>query len=172
MTSLFLASGRAQPAKEYDRRAACLYKLAEFVDWPAEAFASAESPIVIGLLGTDPFGKTLDDLVRNELVKNRKLVVRRFQRVEDIDTCHILFISESETSRLDHIFSVLKGKSILTVSEIENFSRRGGMVRFMAQRNKLRMRINLEAAKAANLTISSKLLRIVELASTRGGTSR
>src|ERR1043165_7921116 len=155
-------------ARESDRRAACIYKLAEFVDWPEEAFRPADAPIIIGVLGADPFGKVLDGVVQNEVVKNRKLVVQRYRRVEEISTCNILFISQSEGGRLEQILSMLKGKNILTVGESESFARRGGMVRFLTEKNKLRMRINVEAAKAANLTISSKLLRIADLVGADG----
>jgi hypothetical protein len=157
-----------QIAREYDRRAACLYKLAEFVDWPSQAFPTDQTPFVIGVLGTDPFGKSLDEIAQNEVAKNRKLVVERYNNVIQIRSCHILFISPSEEARLDQILSALKGKSILTVGETEDFVRRGGVLRFRTERNALRLRINLEAAKAANLTMSSKLLHIAELVSTSG----
>jgi len=158
-----------QAAQEYARRAACIFKLAEFVDWPQEAFPAADSPLVIGILGVDPFGNVLDDIVRNETVKNRKIVVRRYQRLEEIKGCHILFICQSEAGRMEPILSNLKKQSILTIGETENFDRQGGMIRFVTEKNKLQMKINAEAAKAANVTISSKLLRMVELSGTRGG---
>jgi hypothetical protein len=78
-------------------------------------------------------------------------------------TCHILFISQSESKRLEQIVAALKGRSILTVSDSDGFTRYGGMIRFVTEKNKLRLRINLEAATAANLTISSKLLRPAEI---------
>src|SRR2546427_9710737 len=68
---------RAQTFKEYDLKAAFLYHLAQFVDWPPEAFPTEETPLVIGILGTDPFGKVLDDIVDDEVVKNRKMAVQR-----------------------------------------------------------------------------------------------
>ena len=112
-----------QTAQEYARRAACIFKLTEFVDWPQEAFATTNSPLVIGILGADPFGKILDDIVRDETVKNRKIVVRRHQRLEEIGGCHILFISQSEAGRMEQILSNLKKQSILTIGETENFDR-------------------------------------------------
>jgi len=158
-----------QTAQEYARRAACIFKLTEFVDWPEEAFQTMDSPLIIGILGADPFGKILDDIVRNETVKNRKIVVRRYQRLEEINGCHILFISQSEAGRMEQILSNLKKRSILTIGETENFDGQGGMIRFVTERNKLQMKINLEAAKAANVTLSSKLLRVAELSGGRGG---
>jgi len=154
---------RAQAFKEYDVKAAFLYHLAEFVDWPPEAFPAAEHPLVIGVLGADPFGKALDEVVKNEEVKNRKLDVQRYHSMEEVKTCHILFISQSEAGRLEQIFSSLKDRKILTVGDTEGFAQRGGIVRFLTEKNKIRLRINLDAAKAASLTISSKLLRAAEV---------
>jgi hypothetical protein len=168
--TVFLAPQlRAQAFKEYDLKATFLYHLAQFVEWPAEAFPTEETPLVIGVLGTDPFGKVLDDIVENEVVKNHKLTTQRYRTVEEITSCHILFISQSEGGRLDRILADLKQRSILTVGDTEGFAQRGGMVRFLTEKNKIRLRINVDAAKAANLTISSKLLRAADLASTKTG---
>jgi hypothetical protein len=154
---------RAQAFKEYDLKAAFLYHLAQFVEWPSDAFPTEETPLVIGVFGTDPFGKVLDEIVRDEVVKNRKLDVQRYRTMEEIKVCHILFISQSEAGRLDQIFSSIKDRNILTVGDTEGFAQRGGMVRFRTEKNKIRLRINIDAAKAAGLTISSKLLRAAEV---------
>jgi len=105
-------------------------------------------------------------MVQDEVVKNRKLKVQRFRSLEEIKSCHILFISQSEAERLDQVFSSLKGRKILTVGDTEGFAQRGGMVRFLTEKNKIRLRINIAAAKAANLTISSKLLRAADVVGT------
>jgi hypothetical protein len=159
----FAAPLRAQAFKEYDVKAAFLYHLAEFVEWPPEAFPAAENPLVIGVLGADPFGKALDEIAEDVVVKNRKLKVQRFHNMEEVKTCHILFISQSEAGRLDQIFSLLKDRKILTVGDTEGFALRGGIVRFRTEKNKIRLRINIDAARAASLTISSKLLRAAEV---------
>jgi hypothetical protein len=163
-----LRSGEpSAPLKEYQIKALFLYNFAQFVEWPANAFPSAETPITIGVLGDDPFGSDLDAIVQGDRSGNRALKVRRFQRVEEIDGCHILFISQTESSRLEQILSVLKGRSILTVGDAEGFSLRGGMIRFVTENKKVRMRINLDAAKRAGLTLSSKLLRPAEIVTDR-----
>ena len=159
----FAPQPRAEAFKEYDVKAAFLYHLAEFVEWPPEAFPAAENPLVIGVLGADPFGKALDEIIHGEVVKNRKLTVERYRSMEEVKTCHILFISQSEAGRLDQIFSSLKDRKILTVGDTEGFALRGGMVRFLTEKNKIRLRINIDAAKAASLTISSKLLRAAKV---------
>jgi hypothetical protein len=151
---------------EYQLKAVFLYNFAHFVEWPATAFSDSKGAIVIGVLGTDPFGAALDDVVAGEKVNDHPLSVRRFRRVEEVDGCHILFISQSENERLGEIFERFKGRSILLVGESEGFAIRGGMVRFITERNRVRLRINLEAAKAAGLVISSKLLRPAEIVTT------
>lgn len=142
-----------------------LFNFSQFVDWPPQAFLAPDAPIVIGVLGEDPFGATLDEVVRGELVKGRALVVRRFQRIEQLTDCQIFFISRTERSRLAPILAILKGRGILTVSDLEEFARAGGMIRFVLMDSKIRLRVNLEAAKSAGLTLSSKLLRPAQIVS-------
>lgn len=153
--------------KEYQVKAVFLFNFAQFVDWPQEAFPSLDSPLVIGILGDDPFGPYLDEAIKGERVNNRPMIVRRYQRVEDIKVCHILFISRSEGSRMEKVLQQLKGRSILTVGDTDGFSEIGGIIRFAVESSKVRLKINLRAAKDAHLTISSKLLRPAEIVSMR-----
>lgn len=150
-------------SKEYQVKAAFLFNFTQFIEWPAGVLPANQSPLVICVLGEDPFGGYLDELVRGERVSNHPLVVRRFRQVEQITTCHIVFVSASEAKQLDRILEYLKGRNILTVGDAENFALRGGMIRFITENNKIRFRINLAAARSANLTISSKLLRAAEI---------
>src|ERR1700743_1516208 len=92
-----------------------LFNFSQFVEWPPQAFAEPGSPIIICVLGSDPFGTTLDEVVRGEPVQGGALSVRRSQRVEDLTECQILFISRSEQARLQPILKTLQGRSILTV---------------------------------------------------------
>lgn len=155
------ASG--QVSREYAIKAAFMFNFAEFTEWPASAFPTPDSPMVIGILGADPFGKVLDDTVRNEAVRGHRLTVERYRKVEEIKTCHILYIGQSEAGHLDQVLAALRGKPVLTFSDIEGSAPQGVMVRFVAERNKIRLRINVEAAKIAELTISSKVLRAAEI---------
>lgn len=160
------APGRAQapPAPtEYQVKAVFLFNFSQFVDWPPAAFADGRSPLVIGVLGRDPFGAMLDEIVRGETVNGRPLAVRRYESVEQVEACHILFIDRSQDSHLDADLAALKGRSILTVGDFDGFARRGGIVRFATVGNKIRLRVNLAAAQQAKLTISSKLLRPAEI---------
>jgi hypothetical protein len=156
-------SAQTQPSREYQVKAVFLFNFAQFVEWPPAAFGGANSPIVIGVLGEDPFGAYLDETVRGEKVDNRPLEVQRYRRVDEIKTCHVLFISRSEGNRLEQILVSLKDRSLLIVGDGDDFVQRGGMIRLATAQNKIRMIISVQAAKAANLTISSKLLRSAEV---------
>jgi hypothetical protein len=150
-------------SSEYQVKAVFLFNFTQFVEWPASAFPNEKAPLVIGVLGEDPFGLFLDETVQGEKVNGHPLVVRRFQRAEDTGPCHILFINWGKGDKLKQLLADLKGRSVLTVSDAADFARQGGMVRFLTENNKIRIRINLKATKAADLTISSKLLRLAEI---------
>jgi len=152
---------------EYPLKAVFLLNFARFTGWPTNVFERADSPLVIDVLGTDPFGPLLDDAVRGETVDGRKFVVERCRHLEDIKTCHILFISQSEAPRLGKIIAALKERPILTVSDIESSAYRGFCVRFITEDNKIRLRINLDSLKMAGLTMSSQVLRLAEIVSAK-----
>jgi hypothetical protein len=133
------------------------------------AYESPGAPFVIGVVGEDPFGKTLDEAIAGESLDGHPLVVRRFRKSEDISACNILFIGRSEASRLDETLKLLQGRSVLTVTDILGAERRGAMIVLVNENNRIRMRINVAAAKASNLVISSKLLRPAEVVGNEGG---
>lgn len=147
------------PTPEYQLKAVFLFNFAQFVEWPARAFPRRDTPLIIGVLGDDPFGSYLDELVHDEKIGARPLVARRFKRGEEIGECHILFVSASEISVLGKTLEAMKGRSILTVSDLDPFTKEGGLVRFVTENGKIRLRINVEAASACGLKISSKILR-------------
>ncbi len=140
-----------------------LFNFAQFVNWPPGSVPDPQAPLVIGVLGDDPFGAFLDETVRGETVGGRPFEIRRDRRIEAIANSHILFISRSEVDRLKEILATVAGRPMLTVSDADDFARRGGMIQFVVERSRIRLRINLQAAQAASLTISSKLLRSAEI---------
>jgi hypothetical protein len=159
------AASPAAVSQEYQVKAVFLFNFAQFVEWPPEAFPGMSMPLIIGVLGDDPFGKALDEAVQGETVRGRILITRRWQRVEDVDHCHILFISASEAPHMKQIVGGLNGRHILTVSDTEDFAKQGGMIRLFAENKRTRLKINLDAAREAGLVISSKLLRPAEIVS-------
>jgi hypothetical protein len=155
----------AQGSTEYELKAVMLFNLARFVEWPAKAFAETNSPIIIGVLGRNPFGDTLVEAVRGENVNGRPIVVEHYDNLQSLKPCHILFISSSERSRLDSILAKLKGRPTLSVSEIDGFTKiPGGMIRFYTNdQKKIRLRLNLESTHAEGLDVSSQLIRVADL---------
>ena len=148
--------------RQYQLKAAFLVNFAQYVQWPSQAFPNDDAPFVFGILGENPFGETLKVLVAGEVIQGRKAVVEQYKSVQEIGPCHILFISDSERARLPAIMGALKGRSILTVSDLEGFNSAGGIIRFITQ-NRIRFRINVGVAQESNLAISSKLLRLAEV---------
>jgi len=163
------AAASTKLTQEYDLKAAFMFHFTQFVDWPPEALPEPGTPLTIGIFGEDPFGKSLDEIVANEAVGSHKLLVRRFQNIDQIDSCQILFISPSEMNRLDRILSHISRRSILTVGETRDFALRSGIIGFVISEKRLRLVINLAAATAAKLTISSQLLRQSEIVGSAGG---
>ena len=154
-------------SREYQIKATFLFNFTQFVEWPTNAFSEDQAPLVIGILGEDPFGMYLDQTIVGEKINNHPLIIQRYRNAEEVKTCHILFINVSKINHLDQVLASLKGRNILTVSDANSFARKGGVIRFFTEDNKMRLQINLEAAKAANLTISSKLLRLADIIATK-----
>lgn len=149
--------------REYALKAACMFNFCQFITWPAESFDTPVSPIVIGVLGNDPFGAVLDDMVRGEVIRGRPIRVSRYRRVEDAAGCHLLFVSGSEAPRQDIILRFIQRRRIVTIGEHEDFLRDGGMIVLASVQNKVRLRINLPAVRAGGVSVSSKLLRVAEI---------
>ena len=151
------------PSPENQVKAVFLFNFTQFVEWPSKAFSKPQLPFVIGILGKNPFGDYLNKTILNEKVGVHPLVVKYYSSLEEVKDCQILFINFDETAKLDEALTALKGKSILTVSDANNFLKQGGIIRFFTKNDKLHFQINPEAAKAVDLTISSKLLRLAEI---------
>jgi hypothetical protein len=164
-----IAHAASQVAPRHDDRikAEFLSNLTEFVNWPSAAYADIDAPLVIGVLGDDSIGSYLDDAVRGKHVRSRRLTVQRFRRLEDVRACQLLFVSRSEGKNLESTLSTLKRTDILTVSDADGFAARGGMIQLASDRGRIRLKINVDAARAAGLVISSKVLRSAEIVATR-----
>lgn len=161
---LSFASGRshAQNASpsEHQVKAAIIFNFMKFVEWPATAFADTNTPLSVGVLGNTPIGDHLEQATRNKSVNNRRILVKTCRSLEEAKQCHVLFVCDSEKKRLAGIMDELAGASVLTVGEIEGFTKSGGVINFYREGNKFRFEINDEAAKKVKLKISSKLLSL------------
>jgi hypothetical protein len=176
---LFLTAGllgaapaRADAAKEYQIKAACLLNFAQFIEWPATVFAENGTPITIGILGDDPFGQTLEQTFQDETVQGRKLVIKRSRQIDDLKTCHLVFIGKSEKDHLADTLATLNDAHIVTVSEMYGFASRGGIVNFYIENNKIRFEINPDAAQRSGLKISSQLLKRAKIVSSDSAKGR
>ena len=148
---------------EYLIKAGFIYNFANLVQWPTNAFAQLDSPIVIGILGEDPFGTVLDRVLAGKRVNGRVFLVKRLKSVVDLKECHILFVSSSEIAHLAEAIHLVKGMPILTIGEIPGFAKRGGIINLVLEDNKVHFEVNVEAAKEADLTISSRLLALARI---------
>ena len=163
-----LTLGIFSPASQSDDReqqvkAAFLFNLAQFVEWPASTLAESGSSLVIGILGENPFGVYLDQIVAGENVNGHPLLIRHCQTADEARTCQIVFINFSEKDKIKEAIAALKGRRILTVSDRNNFISQGGMVKLIKRNNKIGIIINTESAKESEIVISSKLLRIADV---------
>jgi hypothetical protein len=160
----YCAPALAQDAlSEYQVKAAYLFNFLKFVKYPSESFADPLAPIVVGVVGEDPFGSALPQVVTGKTVEGRDLVIRLYRPGEDLRGAHILFISASERKRLPMILSSLRGSSVLTVSDTPGFLDAGGMIQFLNENDRVRFAINMNATSRAKLKASSKLLSLARV---------
>jgi hypothetical protein len=150
----------AAAPSEYQVKAAILYNFTRFVEWPEGAFADERAPLVIGVLGHDPFGPDLDELMRGKSVHGHDVVVRRFPKLGDLAPCQLLFVSAADVRQLPRALERLKGASVLTVAESDGPPPRDAVITLLVEENKVRFDIDLGAAERFRLKLSSKLLRL------------
>ncbi len=156
---LLSMAARATAPDEYQVEAVFLLHFTQFVEWPAEAFPAANTPFVIGVLGQDPFGHALDEAVRGETVNGHPLVVKRFAAAAELSPCQILFIDRSAVNQADRVIGSLMHTGTLTVTNFEVPAPADSIIRFLNEDQRIRLRINVDYARSAGLTISSKLRR-------------
>jgi hypothetical protein len=165
-----VSSLQAQPdegagvSREYTIKAAYLYNFSNYVQWPAKAFPTSDAPLVIGVLGTDPFGEILNEIARTKKVAGRPIVVRRFASMAAYAFCHVLFVPSS-TGPAETAAAIRKthDSPVLLVGETPGFAEEGGAVNFFIEENKVRFEINVAAARRQQLKISSKLLGLAKI---------
>jgi hypothetical protein len=165
---LFLCLGFASPPawgdeiQEEQVKVAFLYNFAKFVEWPSDSFKNETAPIVIGILGADPFGSLLDSL-KEKTVRGRKLTLRRMARPENPEDCHIWFISSSEKGNLRNILAQAKNHNILTVSDMDRFTQQGGMIGLVNQEGRINFEINIDVVQRSKLRFSAQLLKLAKI---------
>lgn len=151
----------ADAARDYEVQAASLYHFLKFADWPSQAFQDG-SPINVCTVGGDPFFGNLDKMAERR-AKNRIIAVNYLHRRDLPGNCHLLFVGKAEQAHLATIIAQVSSSAIITVSDINNFARRGGMIGFVTKGNRLRLEINLSQLRKANIKVSSNLLEIATI---------
>lgn len=148
-------------ALEYEIKAVFLANFAKYVEWPEHsALADPKAPIVVGVLGEDPFGRALDEAVQDKTAHGRRMVVRRYRAPEQVKGCHVVFVSSSEVKQAGEILRALGKDGVLTVDENRSLPPAGSMITFTMDHGKVRFEIDVDAARRAGLRISSQLLKL------------
>ena len=147
-------------AAEYEVKAAYLYNFSRFVEWPAKVTQAQSDSFTICVLGQNPFGSALVATVANETITGQSVIAKQIPAAPDAVNCRVLFISSSEEGQLKQILASLGSASVLTVSDLPQFTDRGGMVQFLLENGKVRFEVNLAPAQRAGLTLSSELLKV------------
>lgn len=148
---------------EYEVKAGFLYNFSLFVRWPDSAFEGPSSPLIFGVYGEDPFGSVLDRTLAGKRVGEREILIRRFDRLQDIQSCHLLFIPRSSAQELRRIFARFAQRPVLLVGEQAGFASEGGLINFYLEKSRVRFEINPEEARRRELRISSKLLGLARI---------
>jgi len=152
--------GQQPKVSEYQVKATYLYNFGRFVHWPPNATATKGDSFSICVLGQDPFGPTLDSTLAGEMLDGKPLAVKRISTPRDAGECRILFVSSTEEHHLKEILAAVEQAGVLTVSDIPGFSRRGGMIQFVMEGDRVRFEINLATAENSRLVLSSELLKV------------
>lgn len=145
---------------EYQVKATYLYNFGRFVKWPETVPAGKGDSFSVCVIGQDPFGPILDSTLAGEALDGKPVVLRRLSKPPDAGECRILFISTTEEKHLKEILTALDESGVLTVSDMPSFTKRGGMIQFILEGDRVRFEINLASAESARLVLSSELLKV------------
>jgi hypothetical protein len=148
---------------EYQVKAAFLFNFAKFVEWPAKSFPKPNDPIVICILGQNPFEDHLSAAIQGKVLAGRGFAVLQIAELPPKSRCQILFVNSSERQRFRSSAASLKGSGILTVGETPGFIDDGGIINLKLEGGKIRFEINVDAAEQAQLIVSSKLLSLAQI---------
>lgn len=155
-----VASNEIHSSRAMEIQAGFLVKFCAYVKWPKSAFSGPDDPIIIGIVGRDPFGSTVDKIARSFKAKGRNVEIRRFSNSASITKSHVLFIPSSEQKNICEISEVLSGGSVLLVSNAPAFLEQSGIINFVMVGKKIRFNISRTNYQKAGLVISSKLLAV------------
>lgn len=159
LANLVLHAQNPRPT-DYQVKATYLYNFGRFIEWPEKLAAAQGGSFTVCVLGQDPFGPSLDATLAGETIGGKTVVAKRISSAEESGDCQILFLSLTDDNRLNKIIADLDKKAVLTVSDMSQFVKRGGMIQFVLEGKKVRFEVNLTATQHAGLTLSSELLKV------------
>lgn len=162
-TLLCISPAFCEKDEAHPIKAAFVYSFCKFVEWPDGSFSESSSPIVVGVYRDSEFADVLEKAVKGKTAGNRKLVVKRFNKITEITRIHILFISSPSKGQLSEILEKTKDQNTLTIGESNGFANQGCIIDFVEQNNKVSFEINVGASEKAKLKISSKLLKLAKI---------
>jgi len=146
----------AGASSEYILKAAILYNFTLFTEWPSTVRGDT---LNVCVYGRDPFDKTIDALT-GKAVGERHIAVQRRDAGDSLADCHVLFISPAAIQNLPSVLQQLNEAPVLTVADSPGATKQGVILNMVVVKDKVQFEANLHAARAARLTISSKLLRL------------
>lgn len=159
------AHSHADGPKESQVKVVFLYHFAAFVNWPPATYKNTNGHLRICIMGKDPFGESLDATLREKKIGNHPLEIFRNPSTASLKHCHILYMTESQSSQLKTYRQRYGITNVLTVGENDSFIQHGGMIKFFLDDQKVRFAINPDAISKTNLKVSSKLLRLAKIIS-------
>ncbi|WP_332741671.1 YfiR family protein [Hydrogenophaga sp.] len=154
-----VASQELAPANPNRVKAAFLRNFAHYVRWPAEAFPHSSTPWHICVLGPDPFGDILETSLQGRKEQGRSFEVFRAEALDQLPSCQIVFLAYKDDARRRAVLDKLKNKPVLTVGDAPEFLREGGTIRFQVD-DRVRLGINLDQARVAELVIQTRMLEV------------
>jgi YfiR/HmsC-like len=148
----------APPTIDPSVKAAYLAKFGIFVEWPKAAFDTPQSPVVLCVAGTDPFGESLDRVAAGQHVGEHPIVIRRLPLIARDSGCAILFAGGSDAQSVDQALQAVTGTGVLTVADAGHGGHATAIVEFVVQDGRVRFTIDDKAAAQNGIVVSSHLL--------------
>lgn len=152
-----------EPSLEARVKGAFIFNFVQFTSWPDGTFPKADSPIIVGIVGTTSVSQVLDAIAAQKLVNGRRIELHQFNSTDDLTACHVVILGPDMHDNADRIMRAIRSKEILTIADFDGFTDAGGIIQFFVEDNKERFEVNTLAAERAHLQLSSKLLKLAKV---------
>jgi len=154
--------------EESEVKSVFLFNLTKFIVWPAETEGGAQAEFSIAILGMDPFGRHLDKVIMSETVKGRKIRIRRYRNMEEVQWQEIdlLFIGNEMLDDLPYLSIAARDHGVLTVGGVTGFCRAGGMVNLLTVDNRIKIEVNIAETKRSDFLVSAQMLKLARIVKT------